>query len=121
MKFICDVHISFKLVRRLNSLGFPTLHVNDLPGKWYTTDREISAYSDLHDLILITKDYDFKNSFFLQKTPRKLIKINLGNVSNSDLLKIVCDNLEAIQKLNLAHRFLVEIERDFTVFIKEED
>ena len=30
MKFICDVHISYKLVRHLKHLGFETLHVNDL-------------------------------------------------------------------------------------------
>ncbi len=30
MRFICDVHISFKIVRHLNSLGYETIHVNDI-------------------------------------------------------------------------------------------
>lgn len=119
MKFICDVHISFKLVRTLNSLGFKTLHVNDLLNKWYTKDKEISAYADLHDLILITKDHDFKNSFFVKQTPRKLIKISLGNISNHNLIEIISDNLEAIQKLNSGKRFFIDIDRDFIVFINE--
>ncbi len=120
MKFICDVHIPFKLVKNLNSLGFKTFHVNDLLNKWYTKDNEISAYADLHDLILITKDYDFKNSFFVKQTPRKLIKISLGNISNQNLIKIISDNLEAIQKLNSGKRFLIDIDHDFIVFVKEE-
>lgn len=119
MKFICDVHISFKLVKHLNSLGFKTFHVNDLLNKWHTKDNEISAYADLHDLILITKDYDFRNSFFVKQTPRKLIKISLGNIPNHSLIKIISDNLEAIQKLNSRKRFLVEIDRDFIEFANE--
>jgi predicted nuclease of predicted toxin-antitoxin system len=27
MKFLCDVHISFKLVKHLGALGFETIHV----------------------------------------------------------------------------------------------
>jgi len=120
MKFICDVHISYKLVRHLKHLGFETLHVNDLLNKWYTHDHEISAFADLHDLILITKDYDFKNSFFVNKTPRKLIKINLGNISNQNLIKLISENIDAIQKLNTEKRFLVEIDNEFTFFVKGE-
>lgn len=119
MKFICDVHISYKLVRHLNSLGFETFHVNSLLNKWQTHDHEISAFADLHDLILITKDYDFKNSFFVNKTPRKLIKISLGNISNQNLLTTISENLEAIQKLNTERRFLVEIDNKFILFVKE--
>ncbi|WP_409049702.1 DUF5615 family PIN-like protein [Runella sp. MFBS21] len=32
--------------------------------------------------MVVTKDEDFRNSFFLQHTPRKLIRIILGNISN---------------------------------------
>ncbi len=121
MKFICDVHISHKLVKHLKALGYESFHVNDLLHKWYSTDKEISAYADLHNLILITKDYDFKNSYFINQTPNKLIKINLGNISNEELIRIVSDNLAAIAKLNNENRFLVEIDRDFPVFVREED
>ena len=30
MKFLCDVHISYKLVSHLKSMGFETIHVNDI-------------------------------------------------------------------------------------------
>ena len=117
MKFICDVHISFKLVKHLNSLGFQTFHVNELVKKWYTTDNEISSYADTHDLILITKDSDFKNSFLVRQTPRKLLKVNLGNISNEMLIQIITENLDAIRTINESERFLIEIDRDSIVFL----
>jgi len=121
MKFICDVHISFKIVRHLNSLGFETVHINDILNKWYIKDKDISAYADLNDLIVITKDSDFKSSFVINRTPRKLIKINLGNISNQSLIKIISDNLESIQKLNFEKRFMIEIDQQYIVFIKDGD
>ena len=120
MRFLCDVHISFKISRHLSSLGHETIHVNDILDKWFTKDSEISAYADLNDSILITKDSDFKNSFAINHTPRKLIKINLGNISNQELIKILSDNLEFILKLNVAKSFLVEISPQYVVFLRED-
>ena len=82
MKFLCDVHISYKLVKYLQQSDYMAIHVNEILDKWFTKDSEISTYADLNDLIVITKDSDFRDSFFIKKTPRKLIKINLGNISN---------------------------------------
>ncbi len=36
MKFLCDAHISLKVVKFLNALGHETLHVNDILEKWNT-------------------------------------------------------------------------------------
>ncbi|ELR69466.1 hypothetical protein C900_04998 [Fulvivirga imtechensis AK7] len=71
MNFLCDVHIPKKLSKRLNELGFLSQHVNDILDKWYTKDSRISEYADANDLILITKDQDFRNSFLLNHKPRK--------------------------------------------------
>ncbi len=52
--------------------------------------------------------------------PNKLIKINLGNISNEELIKIISDNLAAIEKLYSENRFLVEMDKDFTcLFVKK--
>jgi predicted nuclease of predicted toxin-antitoxin system len=71
---------------------------------------------DSNDLILLTKDYDFQNSFFIKGSPKKLIKINLGNTSTSELIKSLADILEAIERLNLNSTFLIEIGKHFTTF-----
>jgi len=67
-------------------------------------------------LIVITKDYDFRDSFFLRNTPEKLIKINLGNISTSELIKSISDILDAIDRLNSNSSFLIEIGKDYTTF-----
>lgn len=67
MRFLCDVHISYKIANHLNSLGFKTLHVNEILDRWYTKDEKICEYADSHDLIVITKDSDFRDSFFCKK------------------------------------------------------
>jgi predicted nuclease of predicted toxin-antitoxin system len=87
VKFICDVHIPIKLVKYLDKSGFEALHVNTLPNSYYSKDAEITEFADRHGMILISKDADFKNSFLLNRTPKKLIKINLGNITNDNLIK----------------------------------
>ena len=77
MKFLCDVHIAIRISKKLRELGFESIHVNNILDKWHTKDKEISLYADQNELILITKDQDFRNGFLLNKTPKKLIKINL--------------------------------------------
>src|SRR5258705_10438407 len=88
MKFLCDVHIPFQLVNFLSAKGHEVIHVNTLEKKWFTTDEEICVYADKNNFILITKDSDFRKSFILKKSPRRLIRITLGNTSNTELIKI---------------------------------
>jgi predicted nuclease of predicted toxin-antitoxin system len=88
MKALCDVHISYKLVRFLKEKGIETMHVNEMPDKWFTKDADISRYADTEGYTVITKDVDFKNSHFIRNTPLRLIRIALGNISNKDLIAI---------------------------------
>ena len=117
MRFLCDVHISYKVVKHLVLLGYETIHVNEILDKWNTMDREICNFADANDLIVITKDSDFRDSFFVKKTPKKLIKINLGNISNQELIRIISENIDSILKLNTNQYFLIEIDTKFTSYI----
>jgi len=40
MKFICDVHIPYKLSKHLEKLGYESTHINLHLDKWYTKDKE---------------------------------------------------------------------------------
>ena len=111
MKFLCDVHISFKLVRHLRSLGYEVFHVNEILDAWFSSDSLISKFADDNDLIVITKDSDFRNSFYINNSPKKLIKINLGNISNELLIQVITDNLEHFKKLNNSQVFIVEVDK----------
>lgn len=117
MKFLCDVHISYKIVKFLSELGHEAIHVNTILDKWNTKDTDICKYADSNELIVITKDYDFRDSFFLRKTPKKLIKINLGNISNNELIIFLSDILPAIERINVNSYFMIEIGKNYTTFI----
>ncbi len=116
MKFLCDVHISFKIVKFLISKDYECIHVNSILDKWFTKDNEIAKFADKHDLILISKDTDFRDSFYLKNTPSKLLKVNLGNISNSNLINIIDLNLDKIEKLNSNGSFILEINDDNLTF-----
>jgi len=118
MKFLCDVHISYKIVKRLNSLGYESIHINDILEKCHTKDSDICDYADTNNLIVITKDSDFRDSFYIKKTPKKLIKINLGNITNQELIRIFSDNISSIEKLNFSSIFLIEIDKNYITFTK---
>lgn len=116
MKFLCDVHISYKLSKTIESLGFECNHVNFILDKWFTTDKEIAKFADENNYILISKDADFKNSFLVNKTPKKLIKINLGNISNVELIQIFKKNLTLFEELDQNDSFILEIDKDKIIY-----
>jgi predicted nuclease of predicted toxin-antitoxin system len=108
MKFLCDVHISFKVKSHIQKLGFEAIHVNEILEGSRTKDTDLSKYCDSNGCILITKDADFKNSFLLFSKPKKLIKVNLGNLDTTEL----CSKMD--QVVSILHRnshlvFLIEI------------
>ena len=116
MQFLCDVHISIKLVKFLISSGHSALHVNQLPAKWNSTDWEICTIADQKELIVITKDEDFRNSFFLRQSPKKLVRVLLGNISNQALNELFSKNLPLIEELNANHSFYLELGSSSTIY-----
>ncbi len=116
MKFLCDVHISIKLVKFLISKNHDCIHVNNILNNWYTKDEDIAKYVDQNNLILISKDADFRDSHYLKNTPKKLVKINLGNISNADLILIIENNLVKLEKLNSIESFILEIDNNSLFF-----
>jgi len=72
MDFLIDVHLPISLSKFLDKQeGCSSIHVNQILQKWLTTDREICKYADENNLVVITKDSDFKNSHFINKRRRR--------------------------------------------------
>ncbi|MEQ9426613.1 MAG: DUF5615 family PIN-like protein [Cyclobacteriaceae bacterium] len=112
MRFLCDVHISLRLSKRLEQLGHHSEHVNHILNKWHTADPDIVEYVDANDCILITKDQDFRTSYLLNNAPKKLLKINLGNISNQELIDNVESNIDKISELDSVNSsFMVEVNK----------
>ncbi len=112
MKFLCDVHISYKLAKMLVSLGFDAIHVNEILNKSETKDSDLSKYADQNNFVIISKDADFRDTYFVKRTPKKLIRVMLGNISNHELLRIFRENMDTIVGLDSKTNFLLEIDKN---------
>lgn len=120
MKILCDVHIAIKVAKFFTSKGIETEHVNQILDKWHTHDKDICKFADKNNLTVVTKDSDFKNSHFLSQTPKKLIKVNLGNISTNKLIAIFDRILDKLEVLFEEHNeCYVEINTDNITVISD--
>jgi predicted nuclease of predicted toxin-antitoxin system len=113
MNFLLDVHLPIALSKFLNSQNHCTaIHVNQILQKWHTSDSDICRHADENSMVVVTKDTDFKNSHFINKTPKRVIRITLGNISNTDLMALVNRYLPFILPLANRDSFYIELSRD---------
>ncbi len=99
MKFFVDAQLPYQLRTLLKDKGHDAIHTDDLPSKERTRDSAIRAIVQKEKRILITKDSDFENSFYLQRSPKKLLIITTGNIKNKALYALVINNIEQIVKM----------------------
>jgi predicted nuclease of predicted toxin-antitoxin system len=111
MKFLIDAQLPYGLKLLISSAGFDAIHTDDLPDKERTTDNQIREISINENRIVVSKDADFVDSFYLQGTPKQLLLISTGNIRNKELYNLVKANLPKILELFI-HCALVEINND---------
>jgi predicted nuclease of predicted toxin-antitoxin system len=113
MQFLVDVHLPISLSKFLDKQQeCQAIHVNQILQKWHTTDADICKYADENNMVIITKDSDFKNSHFINKTPQKVLRVTLGNISNSDLIVLFERYLTSILSLSGKTEFYLELEHN---------
>ena len=118
MNFLIDVHLPIALSKFLDKQPDCTsIHVNQILQKWFTTDTEICRYADENNRVVVTKDEDFKNSHFISKTPDKVIRVTLGNISNADLIFLFTKYLPFILPLSVKDKFYIEIDYEQIIII----
>ena len=96
MNFLIDAHLPRHLALLLREHGYDAIHTLDLAEGNRTTDNRINEISESERRVVITKDADFVNSFFISKRPYKLLLVSTGNISNQELEEIFVKNLPAI-------------------------
>ena len=106
MKFLVDAQLPQTLSAFLRERGFDSLHTLDLPKKNKTTDSMLNDLSLEEKRILVTKDNDFIQSFFICNKPYQLLYLSTGNIKNSDLLQIFKNNINTIQNLFVTARYI---------------
>ena len=82
-------HIPFGPVKRLRHNGIEATHVNRILNGSESSGCEIAAFVDGNDMLLISKDGDFRDSHFLTCTPARSLRITLGNRSYTELTTLV--------------------------------
>ena len=96
MKFLVDAQLPAHLISLLSQAGHDAIHVATLPRGSRSTDAEVAAAADEEDRLVVTKDRDFRDSHLLQGTPRCLLAVVTGNITNTALLALFTANLEQI-------------------------
>jgi predicted nuclease of predicted toxin-antitoxin system len=111
MKFIVDAQLPTRLAKFLQAAGYDTIHTRNLPQQNATPDSNINAISIAQERIVITKDYDFVDSFLTIQQPYKLLLVTTGNIKNSELEALFADNLGILVALLTEHTY-VELSRN---------
>ncbi len=84
MRLLLDHNLSHKMAKRLATTFPGTTHVRDL-GLAQATDQAIWEFARREDLIIVTKDDDFRQIAFLRGHPPKVIWLRIANAPTSAL------------------------------------
>jgi predicted nuclease of predicted toxin-antitoxin system len=106
MKFLVDAHLPRRLAYRLRDVGHDVVHTRDLPRGNRTPDDEIIEIAVREQRIVVTKDADFMNSFWVARQPPKLLLVSTGNITNADLEALFLRWIEVLPKLFTGNDFL---------------
>ena len=82
MNFLLDAHLPHRLALWLGQAGHDVVHTHELPLGNRTPDSVINEISVRERRVVITKDEDFDDSFFLYHQPHKLRLVSTGNINN---------------------------------------
>jgi len=99
MKFIVDAQLPYGIALFIRNKGLDALHTNDLPDKERTPDDHIRKISQQDGRIVITKDFDFVDSFLLKSVPHKLFLITTGNIKNKQLFYLLEHHWNTIMEM----------------------
>ena len=96
MKLLFDENFSFRLVARL-AAAFPgNVHVDSV-GLHSPADSVIWDFARDNGFAIVSKDDDFRQLSFLYGAPPKVIWLSVGNASTDTILRILNDQLPAIE------------------------
>ncbi|GEL24837.1 hypothetical protein PSU4_37910 [Pseudonocardia sulfidoxydans NBRC 16205] len=72
------------------------VHMRELADGNRATDGTIAEIADRDGRVVVTKDRDFRDGHLLGGTPRRLLVVATGNITNSALLDLVGRHLAEI-------------------------
>jgi len=97
VNFILDAQLPRSLCAALRRSGHESIHTLDLPEGNRTGDRTIAEVADREGWIVVSKDSDFVVSHLLYRTPKVLLQISTGNITNAELEELLLRNLKTLE------------------------
>ena len=99
LHFIVDTQLPPVLATFLRRKGYDATHTTDYPQAQYLADQEIRQIATEEGRVIVTKDDDFLDYYWVKGAPPKLLKLSIGNIKNNDLIDLLEVNLPTIIKL----------------------
>lgn len=96
MKLLLDQNLSYRLVKKLESVFPGTQHVGNL-GLTNKTDRSIWDFAKKEGFTIVTFDSDFYDLSLTQGHPPKIIWIKSGNSTTVNLERLLSGKANQIQ------------------------
>lgn len=96
MRFLVDAQLPARLAKFLTKAGHDALHTSALPEGNRATDARIAELADRDARVVVTKDSDFRDGHLLSGSPRRLLVVATGNITNAALLSLFEANLDVI-------------------------
>ncbi len=88
MIWLIDAQLPRRLAIRLTELGHDAVRTRDLPRGNRSTDSDLCGIADASGSVLVSKDRDFLDSYYINKTPLQLLWVTVGNITNTELLTL---------------------------------
>ncbi|MBK6975547.1 MAG: DUF5615 family PIN-like protein [Sterolibacteriaceae bacterium] len=97
MKLLLDENLSFRVVGELVA-HFPDSSHVDMLGMRGHDDLDIWRHAADAGYALVSKDDDFRQLSLLRGAPPKVILCAIGNAGNSEVVALLFDNRDLIQR-----------------------
>jgi len=62
-----------------------------------SSDAEIAAWADANEYVLVTKDLDFKHSHYRTGSPRRVVRMMIGNCSAAETVAMFAGVIPLIE------------------------
>lgn len=108
MKFLVDTQLPPRLSLYLIDEGHDSTHTTDYDKGHLLSDPDIRKLAKKEGRVVVTKDSDFSDLYFLRGSPPKVLLLNTGNIGNIDLIKIFDAQLtQIVQAFEEGSNFIV--------------
>lgn len=95
MKLLLDENLSYRIVR-LISAKVEVVHCSAVT-LLHASDRGMWEYAAANQLLLVTKDDDFRQLAVKEGFPPKIVWLNVGNARTTEIAQLLLNHLKHLE------------------------